>query len=91
MTSDLPDPRAVLGELCRRLEIAFDGAMLAWEPGPRPEDGIWARHWYANVHRSSGFEPRGPKSARVPERLAPLLAECRLYYDELARHAITAA
>jgi hypothetical protein len=87
----LEDPRVVLTRLCERLALPFESAMLSWQPGPRAEDGVWARHWYANVHRSSGFEPRPPKSARVPERLAPLLAECRLHYDELARHAITAA
>ena len=45
----LADPRAVLLALCARLGIDFDERMLSWPPGPRPTDGVWARHWYASV------------------------------------------
>ena len=86
----LRDPRRVLGELCRRLGIAFDPAMLSWNPGARPEDGIWAKHWYASVHRSSGFAPYAKKTAPFPERLRPLLEECRPHYSSLAARAIRA-
>jgi hypothetical protein len=85
------NPRAVLGELCRRLGLRFEEAMLAWKPGPRPEDGVWARHWYANVHRSRGFEPYRAKSAPFPPELEPLLAECRPHYEALSRVAIRAS
>ena len=84
----LADPRGVLSELCARLGLAFDERMLAWEPGPRPEDGVWARHWYASVHRSRGFEPWAPKTAPFPPALEPLLAECRPHYDVLCARAI---
>jgi hypothetical protein len=79
----LIDPRGELTRLCVALGIAFDPAMLSWTPGPRPEDGIWAPHWYASVHRSSGFQPYLRKTRAVPDRLAPLLAECRRHYEEL--------
>jgi len=84
----LQDPRGVLTRLCARLGIAFDEAMLAWEPGARPEDGIWAPFWYANVHRSSGFQPYKRKAERVPARFAPLLAECQTHYAALAASAL---
>ena len=42
----LMNPKAILKELCQHLGIAFDTSMLSWEPGPKPEDGVWARHWY---------------------------------------------
>lgn len=84
----LSDPRGVLSELCRRLGLEFDPAMLAWESGPRPFDGVWARHWYHNVHRSRGFEPFAPKSAPFPRELEPLLAECRPHYERLRSAAI---
>ena len=86
----LTDSRSVLGELCRRLGIPFEEAMLSWKPGPRPEDGVWAPHWYKNVHRSSGFEPYRPKLSMVPKRLESLLAECRPHYEALSRVAIRA-
>lgn len=86
----LRGPRRVLAELCRRLGLPFEEAMLSWKPGARPEDGVWAPHWYASVHRSSGFEPYRRKTAPFPAELAGLLAECRPHYEALARVAIRA-
>ena len=82
------DPKGVLSELCRRLGIPFEEAMLSWKRGPRPEDGVWAKHWYKNVHRSTGFERFRPKSTPFPKELEGLLAECRPHYEALARLAI---
>jgi hypothetical protein len=86
----LLDPAAVLAELCRRLGLSFEPAMLRWEAGPRPEDGVWAEHWYASVHRSTGFQPYRGKSGPFPERLVPLLEECRPHYERLLELAIRA-
>lgn len=86
----LLNPRKVLGALCEQIGIAFDGAMLSWLPGPRPEDGVWARYWYASVHRSTGFQPYAPKPETFPDYLRPLLAECRPLYDQVAALSIRA-
>lgn len=86
----LTDPRSVLRQLCERLEIGFDEVMLSWPEGPRPEDGVWARHWYHNVHRSTGFQPYREKSDPFPEELEELLAECKPHYDALYESAIRA-
>ena len=64
--------------------------MLSWKPGARPEDGVWAEHWYENVHRSRGFEPYRAKKSPFPPELEPLLAECRPHYEALSRVAIRA-
>lgn len=86
----LLDPPGVLAQLCDQVGIPFDPAMLSWQPGPRPEDGIWAKHWYHAVHRSSGFQPYQPKHAPIPDRLLPLLAECQPHYAQLSQYAIRA-
>jgi len=86
----LLDPRGVLGALCERLGIPFDESMLCWPAGPRPEDGIWAEHWYHNLHRSTGFQPYRPKTDPFPERLQPLLDECREHYEVLFARALEA-
>jgi len=83
-------PRPMLESLCASLGLAFEEAMLAWEPGERPEDGVWAPHWYHNVHRSTGFQPYAEKSEPVPDELVPLVEECRPYYDRLLAGAIHA-
>lgn len=85
----LLDPPAVLNRLCEQLGIPFLETMLSWEAGPRDEDGVWARHWYHAVHRSTGFAPYRHKQD-FPERLEPLLAECRPWYARLYEHAIRA-
>jgi hypothetical protein len=86
----LLNPEAVLSQLCHRLGIAFEPAMLHWPTGGRPEDGVWAPYWYQNVHRSTGFEPYRPKQAPFPAVLEPLLAECQPHYEFLASFAIQA-
>ncbi len=86
----LLDPPGVLAALCQRLEVPFREAMLSWPAGARPEDGVWAPHWYRNVHRSTGFVPYRPKTEAFPPALAPLLEECRPYYRDLFRSALRA-
>ena len=84
----LMNPRGVLQKLCDRIGIPFEEAMLSWTPGPRPEDGIWAKYWYDSVHQSTSFQPYRPKTEPFPEQLRPLLAQCQPYYEQLAQHAI---
>ena len=84
----LQEPEGQLRQLCERIGMPFERAMLAWPPGARPEDGAWAPFWYANVHTSRGFQAYVKKDARVPQRLAPLLAECYEHYARLAALAI---
>jgi hypothetical protein len=86
----LSDPESVLRQLCGALDIAFDPAMLAWPAGPKPEDGVWAPHWYHNVHRSTGFQAYRARTKAFPERLRPLLEECTPYYRRLYRLAFKA-
>jgi Sulfotransferase domain len=85
----LRDPRAALEALCGALGVAFDPAMLAWPPGPRPTDGVWAKYWYDSVWRSTGFGPyKEPSGAQLPPELEPLAARCVPYYEELADQRI---
>ena len=85
----LLDPPGVLEQLCEHLQIPYTEQMLHWRAGPRPEDGIWAKHWYHAVHRSTGFSAYVHKDS-FPERLEPLLAECVPWYEKLFDHAIRA-
>lgn len=75
------DPEGTLGRLCRGLGIPFDPAMLAWPAGPHPQDGVWARHWYAGTWNTTGFDttPEEPP----PSVDAPFLEEALRLYDGL--------
>jgi hypothetical protein len=85
----LLDPPGVLGRLCEHLDISYTQDMLTWPVGARPEDGVWASHWYHAVHKSKGFSPYVAKSD-FPQHLNALLAECQPWYDKLFAHAIIA-
>jgi hypothetical protein len=85
----LLDPAGVLRQLCQHIGLDFSANMLHWPAGPRPEDGVWAPHWYHAVHRSTGFAAYKPKHD-FPARLEPLLTECKPWYDRLFEHAIRA-
>lgn len=87
----LEDPRGMLEQLCARLGLRFTEAMLAWPPGPRDTDGVWAPHWYAAVEQSTGFKPYAPKTETVPARLRAVCAEAMTHYDRLHQARITPA
>lgn len=82
------DPEGVLRRACDALDLPFEAAMLAWPAGPKPEDGPWAPHWYANVHASTGFTPFRPASQDVPGELDPVLQEAAPLYARLAAYAL---
>lgn len=84
----LLNPEETLKKLCDFAEISFDSNMLSWQPQQRPEDGIWAKYWYNNVHRSNGFQMYKPKEAPFPKHLNPLLKECQPYYNKLISYSI---
>jgi len=86
----LLNPKKVLSILCDKLEIPFSEKMLEWQAGARPEDGIWAPHWYSNVHSSTGFQPYVEKEVQLSGELAQLAEECMPYYNLLRQYAIEA-
>ncbi|MCA9582740.1 MAG: hypothetical protein KC416_13165, partial [Myxococcales bacterium] len=91
----LADPGRVLRLLCERLGLSFTDRMLAWSPGIRTTDGVWARHWYDSVSKSSGFErpQESEPSAEVDvdadlRAYAPILRESALHYARMGRYAL---
>lgn len=77
------NPRRYLKKLCDLLDISFSDQMLKWEAGGIPEDGVWAKHWYDNVHNTTGFEEQKQKTIKIAPQLGPLLAEAQPYYESL--------
>lgn len=84
----LLDPEKVLHEFCEITKIPFEESMLSWEAGAREEDGVWAKYWYGNIHKSTGFMPYKAKTTPFPERLNPLLKKCQPHYDRLEPKAL---
>ena len=84
----LQHPDSVLRQLCAKLELKFEPSMLQWKAGPKPYDGVWAPHWYANVHKSTGFEKQVTSDRPLPTQLQPLYEEAATYYQKLLQHAL---
>ena len=89
-TELLRDPAGVLRQLCEALDLPYTEAMLSWPRGPKPEDGMWAPHWYHRVHETTGFAPYVPKTEPLPERLEPLWEACQPLYARLRACALRA-
>ena len=85
----LQDPERVLRVLCRAIGVEFNSAMLSWPPGLRETDGVWAKHWYGEVAKSTGFEPYRVRRATVPERLREIETRCRESYDRLFQYRLS--
>jgi hypothetical protein len=76
-------PEAQLRALCDALGIDFTPRMLRWPPGPRASDGVWAPHWYAQVYRSTAFEPPPEEDIGVPPALAGILEQVTPAFEAL--------
>jgi len=84
----LEHPESILSQLCEYFDIDFTDEMLKWEPGLRETDGVWAKHWYDSVEKTTGFGEYRPKSESVPSDLEPLLEQCRHFYSLLHNRRI---
>jgi hypothetical protein len=79
----LKAPEAQLRALCELLGIEFTPRMLHWPPGPRASDGIWAPYSYAQVYRSTGFEPERDSTAEVPAQYHAVIDEVMPAFEAL--------
>jgi len=84
----LADPRRMLSALCKAVGVPFSVRMLSWNAGPIAEDGVWAPHWYHNVHQSTGFTEPNNSDPQVPSHLTQLLEASYEYYYKLYNHAL---
>lgn len=84
----LQTPERTLRLLCDAIHVPFDKSMLSWPPGLRETDGIWAKHWYDAVARSTSFEPYKPNAGDVPKRFLEIYDCCRECYEQLYQHRL---
>jgi len=84
----LENPERMLRLLCDALGIEFSESMLSWSPGLRETDGIWARHWYGEVAKTTSFQPYHPKEFNVPDHLREIHERCRVLYEKLYEYRL---
>lgn len=85
----LQDPDGTLRLLCEAVDVPFDPAMLSWPAGLRETDGIWAKHWYDAVAKSTSFETYNPKDGEVPDLLGEIYEQCQACYEKLHKFRLT--
>jgi len=79
----LENPKKILNEWCKNLNIEFHETMLSWEKGHYSTDGIWWKHWYNNVINTTQFELLDKKSNTIPNRYQDIYDEALDYYEKL--------
>lgn len=84
----LADPAGMLRALCAALGIEYTDTMLSWEAGPKPEDGVWAPHWYDAVWQSTGFGAPRSEEPALPDALRKLADEARESHEAIARYRL---
>ncbi len=80
------DPEGMLQKLCLAIDVPFSRKMLRWPSGGNVADGVWAPHWYAAVHRSTGFDGAEGPLPDLGGAYADLAAQAMPFYERLARH-----
>jgi hypothetical protein len=84
----LQHPERTLRLLCDAVGVEFDESMLSWPPGLRGTDGIWAKHWYGEVAKTTSFQSYRPTDYEVSEKLRDVYERCRVCYEELYQHRL---
>ena len=84
----LENPIRMLRLLCEAVGVEFSQSMLSWLPGLRETDGVWAKHWYGEVARSTSFQPYRPRRAEAPAHLQEIHEHCRECYERLYEYRL---
>jgi hypothetical protein len=84
----LENPERMLRLVCQAVGVGFSESMLSWPPGLRETDGIWARHWYGEVAKTTAFQPYRPSHAKVPAHLQKIHDRCRECYERLYKYRL---
>jgi Sulfotransferase domain len=82
-------PAETLEKLCKAIGISWTPNMLNWPSGIHASDGVWAKHWYNAVEKSTGFQPTIEKPLPVlPDHLQKIADDACPHYEKLLAYAI---
>ena len=82
------NPKEVLSNVCKILNIEWDEGMLKWSSGIEDYDGIWASHWYSSVKNSTCFKPEKDKNIILTDNEKRIVDMAMPIYEELYSKAI---
>ena len=82
------DPEKSLRTLCDAINIPFSKEMLSWPSGGHVSDGVWAKHWYGSIWKSTKFAGAEGEIPELHNEMKILSEEAYPYYEELKKHCI---
>ena len=84
----LQNPEGMLTAMCDRFGIPFRTEMIAWPEGKRDSDGIWGKHWYGSVWKSTGFAEYKEKPLNLTAEHQKIADEAEPFYQVLYQHRL---
>ena len=82
------NPKKVLQNLCKLINIDWDESMLSWKSGIQSYDGVWAKHWYKSVLDSTEFEPYKDKELKLNDDEKNIVDQAMPIYESLYKFVI---
>lgn len=82
------NPEDMLKKLCAAIGLPFDSAMLNWPAGGHTCDGVWAKHWYGAVWKSTGFAGAELTLPKLSGAMAELCEQALPFYEKLHAHKL---
>jgi len=80
----LKNPKKIINDWCKKLNIEFYTTMLSWEKGSYSTDGIWWKHWYNNVINTDQFQSFNKKPEKIKIEHEEIYNESIEYYKMLS-------
>ncbi len=84
----LAAPHTILSALCALIDLPFDDSMLTWPAGRWPCDGVWGKHWYGAVEKSTAFAPASLSPELPTDDLRNISEAAMPHYKRLATYRI---
>jgi hypothetical protein len=84
------NPSAMLKLLCDEIGLEWTPEMLHWSAGGHVDDGVWARHWYGAVHKSTGFAGVEGPLPQLNDKYQALCDAALPAYQAMKAHALKA-
>ncbi len=84
----LGSPATLIPKICEALNVPYSMNMLKWPEGPRESDGIWAKHWYHSVEKSTGFAFPKPTNFELTSEQNLVVEEVMPHYRKMQKMAL---
>ena len=75
------NPEKSLRTLCNAINIPFSKEMLSWPSGGHVSDGVWAKHWYGSIWKSTKFAGAEGEIPELHSEMKKLSEEAYPYYE----------